>query len=95
MDKYCFFDGDDDPNSHNEGPHLSHYRSTTLEDIRISAKTMWDKVQKDQIEVPITSIQMYDNLYRHKPAMKMRTMMNPESNVAVKTMRMMKRVSNA
>ena len=53
-------DSDQDSPSHLEGPHLRHFRTTSLKEVTTSTKIAWGQVLAKNIELPTTGIILYD-----------------------------------
>lgn len=58
---FHFFDGEDDATTHPEGPHLRHYRSTSLKEVTTLTKPLWEQILERGITLPSPVIQRYDN----------------------------------
>ena len=59
-DDYRFLDGATDPEYHQEGPLLLHYRSSTLQDVSHRQRDCWQTILTDSVEVPSQTINIYD-----------------------------------
>ena len=56
---YHFFDGDDDPEQHNEGPSLQHFRYTSIPEVISQHKEAWEVVLQKEIELPTPRLHKY------------------------------------
>ena len=64
---FHFLDGADDPTIHPEGPHLRHYRSTSLKEVTTSTKPLWEQIVERNIDVPSPVILHYDSTGQPMP----------------------------
>lgn len=56
---YEFFDGTKEPDSHQEGPELQHFRDVTLQQIYNMKKSMWQELCEENIILPTPYIKLY------------------------------------
>ena len=59
---YSFFDGDKDPDFHQQGPPLKHFQSTTSEMMSFEKANAWDTILENNIKVPAERVNVYDSL---------------------------------
>ena len=57
---YLFRDSSDDCNFHSSGPHLNHFRTTSLPDIYAAMSRDWNVILKEKIELPSPKIRVYN-----------------------------------
>ena len=57
---YHFCDADNDPDNHDEGPSLLHFRDTTIDKLHKRNEELWDEIIKGEITLPTPSIKIYD-----------------------------------
>ena len=58
---YVFKDGFSDPPYHPEGPHLLHFRNSSIKEVHDRQKQCWIKLMEEKIEVPASSIKIYSH----------------------------------
>ena len=58
---FHFFDGQDDPEFHSEGPPLRHFRSTPLHSVSQGIENVWRDILQRRIDLPTTMLQHYDD----------------------------------
>ena len=56
---YEFFDGAEEPDAHQEGPQLQHFRDVTLQQIYREKKSVWQEVCEQNITLPTPYIKLY------------------------------------
>ena len=56
---YHFFDGDDNPEQHSEGPSLQHFRYTSIPEVISQHKEAWEVVLQKKIELPTPKVHKY------------------------------------
>ena len=59
-DGFKFNDSADDPDFHPNGPHLDHFRSSTLPDVYCKMSQDWDSILQERVELPSPSIRFYN-----------------------------------
>ena len=57
---FRFFDGCDHLEFQPEGPHLSHFRSTTIEDVTAHAEVLWNLILQEKTAIPTTRLLLFD-----------------------------------
>ena len=57
---YHFFDGDEDLESHNEGPPLFHHRSVLLQEVGKQQRATWKIILHHGIKLPTPRLFLYD-----------------------------------
>ena len=57
---YHFFDGDEDLETHSEGPLLLHHRSVLLEEVRKQQRAAWKFILDRGIPLPTPRLYLYD-----------------------------------
>ena len=56
----CFKDSDLDPEYHNEGPSVLHFRNSTLKSVIARASQCWQEIVHEKISIPIRVVRRYD-----------------------------------
>ena len=59
-DGFQFNDGADDLDFHSTGPHLDHFRSTTLPDVYRKMSQDWDIILQEKVKLPSPRIRVYN-----------------------------------
>ena len=57
---YHFHDGDNDPEGHEEGPDLLHFRDTQLNSFHTRNEKKWEEIIEKKINLPTRSIRIYN-----------------------------------
>ena len=57
---YHFFDSDEDPDYHKEGPTLMHFRSTHLKQVILEQNKAWDSLLQQSIAIPALRLYRYN-----------------------------------
>ncbi len=65
-DGYLFHDSDNDPNFHDPGPKLSHFRDTTLGQLAEEKARKWEELVSQKVPLPTTKITVFDEAGRPK-----------------------------
>ena len=59
-DGYKFYDADNDPNFHDEGPPVRYCRSTSIEDVFKESQESWKTIVEREISIPCAAIRLFD-----------------------------------
>ena len=60
-DGYHFFDSDDNPDYHPQGPKLFHFRHATLQKLATFKKKAWETILEKEIPLPTPFVRLYNS----------------------------------